>query len=259
MFYQSQHSLNADIFKIEEGFDFSFPSHLHNSFELVAVTEGSMCVTVDGTVYTLSRGDACLIFPNQIHSMSTPVHSRHFLCIFSPKYTQAYTKSVYSTIPSSSLFSPDEFYLNKLYSLRAGGASLIDAKGVLYSLCAEFHRTALYHERKPDKNKLLFDVFRYVEENYSAECTLASLSSAMSRHYVYLSKYFKQCMGISFTEYVTAYRINEACYLLRTSESAILEIALECGFDSLRSFNRNFKSTLGITPSEYRERINSIA
>lgn len=254
MFYQPQHSTNADTLQFEQGFDFSFPAHLHNSFELIVLTEGSMEVTVDRKKHTLSPGDACLVFPNQIHELHTPEQSRHFLCIFSSNHVHAYTKRITGRIPAENRFTPDPFYLKKLISLH-GAPDILTVKGLLYSICAEFDRDMTYTERQADRNELLFQIFHFVETNFGAKCTLEQLSESTSYHYVYLSRYFKKCTGISFTEYVNRYRVNQACYLIKNSEQSILQTALDCGYDSLRSFNRNFKSTVGITPSEYREQI----
>ena len=60
MFYQAIHSLNADGIKFEVGIDFSFPAHLHDDFELIAITEGKMDVTIDRHTSRLSAGEAVL-------------------------------------------------------------------------------------------------------------------------------------------------------------------------------------------------------
>ncbi len=253
MFYQPQHLLNLNGVKCESGFDFSFPSHLHESFELITVTDGEMLVTVDKIQYILKQGDALLVFPNQVHELHTETHSSHFLCIFSPKLVQAYSKVFLSYLPQSNLFRPDSFYLTKLMTSDIS-ESIISTKGLLYALCSEFDKQATYKEKNIKNDELLSKIFTFVEENYNKDCSLIALSAHTSYHYVYLSKYFKQCVGISFTDYVNRYRINEACYILQNTSQTILKTAYECGFDSLRSFNRNFKSILGITPSEYQSR-----
>ena len=40
---------------------------------------------------------------------------------------------------------------------------------------------------------------------------------------------------------------------LQNSETGISEIALNCGFSNVRSFNRVFKAAFGTTPSKYRK------
>ena len=96
-------------------------------------------------------------------------------------------------------------------------------------------------------------MINFVEENYAHDSSLRALSEATSHHYVYLSRYFKSYTGISFIDYVNSYRVNEACYLIENSHGSILEIAYECGFDSLRNFNRVFKKIKGLTPTEYKK------
>ena len=83
MFYQQQNSLTENTLKLESGMDFMFPAHLHDAFEFITITEGEMEVTVDKKKYLLSAGQKLLVFPNQVHELSTLAHSRHFLCIFS--------------------------------------------------------------------------------------------------------------------------------------------------------------------------------
>lgn len=251
MFYQTHPSLGVYGLKLENGIDFNFPLHLHLNFELIVVTEGEMCVTVDGREYTLCQEEALLVFPNQLHELRTPCHSCHFLCIFSPQLVTAYNKLVVSKVPENNKFRPDFSYIERLASI-TNNDSVMNVKGALYSLCGEFDKTAKYVEKNITCEDLLSKIFKFVELNYSGDCSLDALSKNISYHYVYLSKYFKNSTGMSFTDYVNKYRISEACYILKNSNQTILQTAYDCGFDSLRSFNRNFKSIIGITPSEYQ-------
>jgi transcriptional regulator GlxA family with amidase domain len=50
-------------------------------------------------------------------------------------------------------------------------------------------------------------------------------------------------------------RINQACILLNASNQSILNIAGNTGFQSIASFNRNFKEIIGISPREYRHQL----
>ena len=252
MFYQSQHSFDANSVKFESNVDFKFPAHLHNDFEFITVTDGEMVVTVEKTEYQLKTGDCLLIFPNQVHELDTPNHSTLVWCVFSPKLVQAYSTFVTDKVPASNKFELDEYYVRKITD-RKERLSHIEAKGLLYTICGEFDKQAEYMPKGARGDELLTKIFGFVEANYSKKCSLAELSEYTSYHYVYLSKYFKTCTGISFTDYVNRYRVNEACYLLRNNlKQTILKTAFECGFDSLRTFNRNFKKVMGVTPSEYQ-------
>ena len=79
MFYEFYHPIADDYYLLKNDEDFSFSAHLHYCFEMIAVTDGEMSVRVDERDYTLTTGDAVLVFPNQIHSMTTPQCSLYIL------------------------------------------------------------------------------------------------------------------------------------------------------------------------------------
>jgi len=254
MFYETDHSLYGDMLKIQSGADFNFPAHLHNSFELITVTDGEMMVTIDKKQYTVTPDTAVLVFPNQIHELCTPRYSRHSLCIFSSQLVQGYSKVFLNFLPESNLFTPQRFYLRELLDMN-NGENILRTKGLLYCLCAEFDEAAVYRERNIESADLLQRIFDFVESNYNKNCSLDALAAFTSYHSVYLSRYFKQSTGLTFTDYVNRHRINMASYILKNTQKKILAVAYDCGFDSLRSFNRNFKAIMGTTPKEYRSEI----
>lgn len=251
MFYQTQHSLNCDHFKVEHSGNCSFPTHLHTSFEFIVILSGEMSVTVDNTPYLLKEGEALLIFPNQLHALKTNTHSTHLLCIFSPHLVKAYGNVFFNKSPKSNFFVPNRFYIDQLFRLKEEEDPLL-IKGVLYSLCAQFNSTAEYIDSKIREDDLLLKIFAFVQSNYMRDCSLRTLAEHISYHEVYLSRYFRKCTGLTFSEYVNRCRVNEGAYILKNSQKKILDIAYDCGFESLRSFNRNFKAIMGITPHGYR-------
>ena len=258
MLYQSQHSVRSDYFMIERGQNFSFPPHLHSSFEFIAVPRGEMVVTVEKTDYILRDGDALLIFPNQLHSLHTHTNSEHILCIFSPQLVRAYGNIFLNKAPKSNLFTPTKFYIDELNRPMTDD-SVLRIKGLLYSLCAEFDRNAEYTEKVREDDGLLLKIFGFIENNYNKECSLRMLAEEISYHEVYLSRYFKKSTGLTFTEYVNRYRVNEGAYILKNSQKKIVDVAYECGFDSLRSFNRSFKEIIGMTPRSFRMKSNNLS
>ena len=130
-----------------------------------------------------------------------------------------------------------------------------EKKGLLYSLCGQFNKTAEYVKKNADGQSLLYKIFSFVEENFNTDCSLSSLANIIGYDYSYLSRYFKKTIGISFNSYVTNYRLSYACYLMENTEQSILQCAYNSGFASLRNFNRCFKESFNITPSHYRKNI----
>lgn len=252
MFYELYHPISDDYYVLKEDADFSFSAHLHYCYELVIVTDGRMDVRVDEKDYHLGAGDALMIFPNQVHSMMTDRHSNDLICIFSPGLINAYTTKVAGRIPSDNLFRPSAFYIEKMLG-HTKKADKLHIKGLLYSIAAEFDEHAKYTEAgKFGTDMLANSIFRFIEENYTENCSLSALSQKTGYDYAYLSAYFKKTVGLSYNEYVNRYRISKACYLLTNSDRTVLDISSECGFNSLRSMNRNFRKQTGMTPAEYR-------
>jgi AraC-like DNA-binding protein len=59
----------------------------------------------------------------------------------------------------------------------------------------------------------------------------------------------------NFNDFLNAWRLREAAERLRDPAQArlpILTIALDLGYGSIGTFNRAFKATMGVTPSEFR-------
>lgn len=251
MFYQFNHLGSPDYLKIEKNRNFSFPPHLHQCFEIIVLLSGEMRVTVDRKVSHLSAGEALLIFPNQIHSLESE-ESEHCLCIFSPRLVQSFAARVAQKLPLSNQFHPDPYLVHALETLEQ--ASSLEKKGVLYSLCGQFDKGAEYRKSLNHEETLLYRIFSFVEKEFASDCSLLRLSEQIGYDYSYLSRYFKKTIGISFNAYVNHYRLSHACYLLENTSESILQCALDSGFSSLRSFNRSFKESFHITPTQYRKK-----
>ena len=250
MFYEFQHFGVSEYFCKEGGENFNFPTHLHQSFEFITVLDGEMQITVDNNRYSLKKGESVLIFPHQLHSLSS-TKSKHMLCIFSPEIVMAYFDKTQKKIPVNNKFVTSQYLINSLDEI-SENCTDIKQKGILYSICAEFDENAQYITKDVGDRNLLYKIFEFVESNFDKDCSLEHLSKNTGFSYPYLSRYFKNTVGTSFNNYVNQYRLNRACYILKNSDCSILQCALESGYTSLRTFNRNFKSIIGITPQEYR-------
>ena len=67
-----------------------------------------------------------------------------------------------------------------------------------------------------------------------------------------LSRIFKKSTGQTVIEYLNRLRVSIACQRLTGSDQPITQIAYDCGFGSLSSFNRMFSRYENRTPSAYR-------
>lgn len=251
MFYQLHHLGSSEYFRRETGENFSFSPHLHQCFELIVLLSGSMEVSIAKKTYILKEGDTLLIFPNQIHSLESK-NSKHMLFIFSPKLIEAFSSKTANAVPKDNSLKLDRYIIDRLFRL-SDNSPKTEIKGLLYLVCAAFEENAYYLPFEKSRDGLLSQIFVFVDNNFKKECSLQELSGAIGYNYDYLSRYFKKIVGISYNEYVNICRINHAGYLLKNTRLLIIECSAESGYSSLRSFNRNFKEIMGITPTEYRD------
>ena len=250
MLYQYQHFGISEYFHKETGKNFSFPTHIHHSFEFITITEGSMTVCVGNDRYELKKGESILIFPEQLHSLES-TESEHLLFIFSADIVSAFYSKHSSELPKYAKLDVSPHLISEISKLD-GQSSIIKLKGALYSLCAMLDDNTEYVKRKTLQNGLLHSIFDFVENNFDKSCTLEDLRNAVGYNRSYLSRYFGESTGMSFVSFVNQYRISRACYILKNTNKTVLECAYECGYTSLRSFNRNFKLCTGVSPSFYR-------
>ncbi|MBQ2704677.1 MAG: helix-turn-helix transcriptional regulator [Clostridia bacterium] len=246
MQFQSFHTFIENEFDIFSNQNVNYPLHIHRSFELYSQIEGESVVTIDDQTYTLIAGNSVLIFPYQAHSYKRITKGKHTICIFSPSLVPDF-HSTDKVVPQNNLF---KFSAIKLDSTD----NLFTCKSVAYSICGEFEKNRQYRNRS---KLFLFDkitpILVFANENYKKHITLKSAVSNSHYDYAYISKLFKKTIGVSFNQYVNALRVQESKKMLITTQKSITEIAFECGFNSLRNYNRQFFDQTGQTPTEYRK------
>ena len=80
---------------------------------------------------------------------------------------------------------------------------------------------------------------------------LAQMTHCTPRH---LSRLFYELMGMSFRDKRAEIRLSRARELLATSQSKVVEVALESGYKSLSLFNLMFTRRFGTSPGRWRQR-----
>lgn len=101
-------------------------------------------------------------------------------------------------------------------------------------------------------NPTVAGIKRYLEENYSEEITLGSISERFFLSPNYLCDLFKAETGRSIMSYLRTARLNHAAELLRTSQDSVADIALRVGYSDISYFGRLFRNAYQMTPGVYR-------
>jgi len=228
----------------------SFPLHFHRAYEIILVESGEMLIKIEETQYELKAGEAVFIFPNQLHELVTVNQSVCKLLIFSPEMVGQFYTSYKRSVPKNNKL-PISFDVNDAHL-----DTVFAQKSMLYKFCDTLIKSTDFEGiTLSSKRKIIQNILLYVDSHYSGECTLKRVAHTLQYDYAYLSKLFYQYTNLTFTEYLNRYRITQATYYLESTEFTIKEIAHSCGYNNMRTFNRNFRHYKASSPSDYRKNL----
>ncbi len=230
----------------------TFGIHLHNSFELVYVKVGELSVYLNGRDYTVKAGQAMLILPNSIHSYKTEKYSVSALYIFSNRYVHSFYGQIKNKAPLCPIFELESPSL--LEKLNDESIDKYLAKSIFYNLIYQFNKNTDYEEKNTKRLDNYGRILSFISMHYQENITVKDVAREMGYDHRYVTSLIKKGLDTTFRALLNEYRIQNAQYLLATESKSIAEIAYECGYDSLCSFNRNFKEIVGVTPKQFRQK-----
>lgn len=106
-------------------------------------------------------------------------------------------------------------------------------------------------------NIILRPALEYIQNNCSKNITLNKMASICNISASYFSKLFKREIKENFSNYVNKVRIKKAKELLQNSDTPVINISIDLGFEDCGYFIKVFKNIERVTPAAYRKRLNS--
>jgi len=125
-------------------------------------------------------------------------------------------------------------------------------------LTGEIYPSLLDHinQRRAQKQRTTIDTaITYIHEHFSEELSQPFLADLVSMPASQFSSLFKQETGMTLTDYIIAYRMEQAKCWLKDSDMKITEIANKLCYNNPQNFIRVFKRISGMTPGEYRNSV----
>ncbi len=90
--------------------------------------------------------------------------------------------------------------------------------------------------------------------NIDQPLSLNRIAATLNVHPSYLSRTFKKALGMTLTDYINKLRIEEARYMLASSNEFIARIASSVGYNDSNYFSKVFQKLEHVTPHDYRKR-----
>lgn len=111
----------------------------------------------------------------------------------------------------------------------------------------------LIQEKKARRDPVKDFVLDYIVNHYREDLSLETVADQLQMSRSYLSTYFRDKTGMTFTDYLNALRMSKAKEMLGAGGDVLIgEVAAEIGYRNVNSFIRMFKKIYGMTPGEYR-------
>ncbi|HEV8713616.1 MAG TPA: AraC family transcriptional regulator [Candidatus Binatia bacterium] len=98
----------------------------------------------------------------------------------------------------------------------------------------------------------------HVQNHLRDRVALADAAGVAAYDPSYFCKWFHTHVGITFVQWMKLCRVQSACMILSGRYCSIAELADATGFQSVRTFERAFKSVIGIPPQAFRHLVRSL-
>lgn len=111
---------------------------------------------------------------------------------------------------------------------------------------------SVYRGRKRMNLQVFEKAMKYIQENFRRPLKLREVARYVHVSDCHFSHGFKRFAGMSFEEYLTKLRINEAKRLLLTTDMRVKEVGAAVGYRDPNYFGRMFREEVGVPPSKFR-------
>ncbi len=255
----------------------NYPTHWHNSFEIIMPVVNGYEVKCGGTDYQLREGDILIICPCALHELFAPPTGERI--IFQPGMTQVNIKELNPLVTAirPALLITRESH-PQIYDEER--ELLLEIKDEYFDL-NPYAETSIYSKflemlvqigrvqglfqsgtensgslRQREYVEKFMSITEYIDSHFAEDLSLEKVASKAGFSKYHFAKLFKQYTDISFYRYLNQRRIEHAKTLLLEPQLSVTEVALQSGFSSLSAFLRMFKQLTFCTPTEFRNMYN---
>ncbi|WP_428911666.1 helix-turn-helix domain-containing protein [Niallia sp. Krafla_26] len=242
---------------------------MNQGLQFIFVINGELTVETDRRFFVLKEQDLLLINRNQLYQ----AQGNGTNCVLMLTISDSFMDQYYSTYRNSrfDLFSQDidmgrETMLDQMrkwlvelmiaYSRKEESYQIEIHRflcDILLILIRRFKQKGSPIEKMDTNDIRLTKMIEYMERNYQQVITLDEMAKKFYLSTGYLSRYFKQKMGMGFSRYLMNIRLKHSVKDLLYTNETILQISMKNGFANTKSFTNLFKEMYGMTPHVYRE------
>lgn len=104
----------------------------------------------------------------------------------------------------------------------------------------------------------IMPALEYVQRNYTEDIKVSELAGYCCLSETHFRRLFAHDMNMGPVEYINLIRIQAACDLILKGDYYMEEVAAKVGYQTMSTFNRNFRQILGISPYQWKKQMDSV-
>lgn len=240
--------------------DYQWGPGIRDHYLIHYVISGKGSYRVNGNTYELSAGDAFLVYPNTeiIYRADFAEPWEYAWVGFTGSDAAMILQATDFTRQTPCIFrvaDGDEIKRQILHIYDARGnrfENAVEMAGRLYTTLALFIQSSHREELPNTANSYVQKSVEFISANYSYPITVEDIAAYVGLSRSHLFRSFETVLQQSPKEYLTDFRMKQACYLLEHSNLSITAIANSVGFDNSLYFSKTFHRKKGMSPKEYR-------
>lgn len=233
-------------------------------FKIHYIHKGKGIFRLGNETYHLKEGQGFLICPNVIayYKADDEEPWSYSWCAFDGINAEAYLKRANLTNDNPIFEYNKDDKVNKCFeemiqATNSEKSSDLRLQSLLYLFLATIIDEAVLdqslEETKTNKSIYINKAIDFIHINYSRKIRVSEVAKFIGLDRKYISKLFKDIVGVTIQDYLISFRINKAKEMMKDKKLSIGDISRSVGYDNPLIFSKIFKKVNGMSPSKYRE------
>lgn len=236
--------------------------HCHDFFEAIFIYYGNISHCINGQIYDMKVGDACIVAPNTQHSFIRKDQCAHRDIMISDAlfkkacefmnislYNELNEKGLLRFTVSNEQLSNLEYLYKLLIEADNEDTLQICAKNISCQLIGQLYT---YNKIATSSDPFTNKCITIINDHYADKNILNILLAELGYTQGHFCKKFKNTFQVSPIKYINRRKIISAASTLVLTNYSVEKCCHLVGFESLPHFIKLFKEHYGLTPTRYR-------
>ena len=233
-------------------------------YEINVYAEGSGVFFAKNTSHHIEKGCISIFEPGETYTLTGGPYIRYSIIVF-PEILSSFEKEVLLLLSNKPVIKLPQKNVSRIldvtksmHDLKHTDKHREEILHILFSLfMLEIYKCLCNNvSYEPDQKSvppIVYNIINYVKENYGKKLSLETIAKTLNYSVPNIRKNFKKYMGVSISEYILNYRLDQVKKLLTTTNKNMNEIAEECGFSSANYLSLIFKEKESLSLLAYKK------